>query len=191
MREHVLPVQPTRSGRRRRRRDGRRRRAHVQHLDGGRDRRRVGRRGRREAREPRGVVGVRLGGRARGARIPARAAARADRGVDRHARLRIHVRARAPPCDEACGAGARELGTRTIFNVLGPLTNPAGARAGIFGVYSHELVRTVAEALVALGARRAFVVHGAEGIDELSPAGPNHVCEIVRRRDPRAHDRPA
>jgi anthranilate phosphoribosyltransferase len=72
----------------------------------------------------------------------------------------------------------RELGTRTIFNVLGPLTNPAGVRAGIFGVYSHDLVRTVAEALVALGARRAFVVHGAEGIDELSPAGPNHVCEI-------------
>jgi anthranilate phosphoribosyltransferase len=76
----------------------------------------------------------------------------------------------------------RELGTRTIFNVLGPLTNPAGARAGIFGVYSHDLVRTVAEALVALGSRRAFVVHGAEGIDELSPAGPNHVCEIVDGR---------
>jgi anthranilate phosphoribosyltransferase len=73
----------------------------------------------------------------------------------------------------------RELGTRTIFNVLGPLTNPAGARAGIFGVYSLGLVHTVAEALVALGARRAFVVHGAEGIDELSPAGPNHVCEIT------------
>ncbi len=73
----------------------------------------------------------------------------------------------------------RELGTRTVFNVLGPLTNPAGARAGVFGVYSHALVQTIAEVLVALGARRAFVVHGAEGIDELSPAGPNHVCEIV------------
>jgi anthranilate phosphoribosyltransferase len=80
----------------------------------------------------------------------------------------------------------RELGTRTVFNVLGPLTNPAGARAGIFGVYSHELARTVAEALVALGARRAFVVHGAEGIDELSPAGPNHVCEIA---DGEIHER--
>jgi anthranilate phosphoribosyltransferase len=85
----------------------------------------------------------------------------------------------------------RELGTRTVFNVLGPLTNPAGARAGVFGVYSHALVRTIAEALVALGARRAFVVHGAEGIDELSPAGPNHVCEILdgeineRTLDPR------
>jgi anthranilate phosphoribosyltransferase len=73
----------------------------------------------------------------------------------------------------------RELGTRTVFNVLGPLTNPAGVRAGIFGVYSPELVRTIADVLAALGARRAFVVHGAHGIDELSPAGPNAVCELV------------
>jgi anthranilate phosphoribosyltransferase len=73
----------------------------------------------------------------------------------------------------------RELGTRTVFNVLGPLTNPAGARAGIFGVYAPELVRTVADALAALDSRRAFVVHGAHGIDELSPSGPNLVCEVV------------
>ena len=73
----------------------------------------------------------------------------------------------------------RELGTRTIFNVLGPLTNPAGARGGIFGVYSADLVRTIADVLVALGSRRAYVVHGANGIDELSPAGPNLVCEVV------------
>ncbi len=72
----------------------------------------------------------------------------------------------------------RELGTRTIFNVLGPLTNPAGARAGVFGVYSPELARTVAEALAVLDSRRAFVVHGAHGIDELSPAGPNLVFEV-------------
>jgi len=73
----------------------------------------------------------------------------------------------------------RELGTRTIFNVLGPLTNPAGARAGIFGVYSPGLVRTIADVLATLGAGRAFVVHGAHGIDELSPAGPNLVAEVV------------
>jgi anthranilate phosphoribosyltransferase len=73
----------------------------------------------------------------------------------------------------------RELGTRTIFNVLGPLTNPAGARAGVFGVYSPELARTVAHALAVLDSHRAFVVHGAHGIDELSPAGPNLVFEIV------------
>jgi anthranilate phosphoribosyltransferase len=73
----------------------------------------------------------------------------------------------------------RELATRTVFNVLGPLTNPAGARAQVVGVYAPELVRTIAEVLAQLGARRAFVVHGAGGIDELSPVGPNLVCEVV------------
>jgi len=76
----------------------------------------------------------------------------------------------------------RELGTRTVFNVLGPLTNPAGARAQVVGVYSAGLVRTLAEVLALLGARRAFVVHGAGGIDELSPAGPNLVAEVVDGR---------
>ncbi len=73
----------------------------------------------------------------------------------------------------------RELGTRTVFNVLGPLTNPAGARAQVVGVYSAELVGTIASVLAQLGARHAFVVHGAGGIDELSPAGPNLVGEVV------------
>src|SRR5205809_1610092 len=73
----------------------------------------------------------------------------------------------------------RELATRTVFNVLGPLTNPAGARAQVVGVFAPSLVRTMAEVLARLGARRAFVVHGAGGIDELSPAGPNLVCEVV------------
>lgn len=72
----------------------------------------------------------------------------------------------------------RELATRTVFNVLGPLTNPAGARALMLGVYSPELTRTLAAALVQLGANRAYVVHGAGGIDELSPCGPNLVCEV-------------
>jgi anthranilate phosphoribosyltransferase len=73
----------------------------------------------------------------------------------------------------------RELATRTVFNVLGPLTNPAGARAQVVGVYAPELVETIACVLARLGARRAFVVHGAGGIDELSPAGPNLVYEVV------------
>lgn len=76
----------------------------------------------------------------------------------------------------------RELATRTVFNVLGPLTNPAGARAQVVGVYAPELVETIASVLVRLGAERAFVVHGAGGIDELSPAGPNLVCEVVDGR---------
>jgi anthranilate phosphoribosyltransferase len=73
----------------------------------------------------------------------------------------------------------RELATRTVFNVLGPLTNPAGARAQVVGVYDPALVPTLAQVLAFLGARRAFVVHGAFGVDELSPAGPNLVCEVV------------
>src|SRR5205085_4037073 len=81
----------------------------------------------------------------------------------------------------------RELAARTVFNVLGPLTNPAGARAQVVGVYAPTLVRTIAEVLAQLGARRAFVVHGFGGIDELSPAGPNLVYEVadgdVRQRD--------
>jgi anthranilate phosphoribosyltransferase len=76
----------------------------------------------------------------------------------------------------------RELATRTVFNVLGPLTNPAGARALMLGVYSPELARTLAETLVQLEATRAYVVHGAGGIDELSPCGPNLVCEVATGR---------
>ena len=81
----------------------------------------------------------------------------------------------------------KELAARTVFNVLGPLTNPAGARAQVVGVYAPKLVATIADVLARLGARRAFVVHGAGGIDELSPAGPNLVDEVVdgrvRRRE--------
>jgi anthranilate phosphoribosyltransferase len=83
------------------------------------------------------------------------------------------------PSMKHAGPVRRELAARTVFNVLGPLTNPAGARAQVVGVYSPDLVRPVAEALAQLGARRAFVVHGAGGIDELSPVGPNQVSEVV------------
>jgi len=82
------------------------------------------------------------------------------------------------PAMRFAGPVRRELATRTVFNVLGPLTNPAGARALMLGVYSPELTRTLAAALVQLGATRAYVVHGAGGIDELSPCGPNLVCEV-------------
>ena len=91
------------------------------------------------------------------------------------------------PAMRHAGPVRRELAARTVFNVLGPLTNPAGARAQIVGVYSPLLVPVIADVLAKLGAHRAFVVHGAGGIDELSPAGPNLVCEVVdgevRRRE--------
>ena len=72
----------------------------------------------------------------------------------------------------------KELGFRTIFNILGPLTNPAGAKRQLLGVFHAELVSTVAEALMSLGSEHALVVHGAEGLDELSLAGPSTVAEV-------------
>jgi anthranilate phosphoribosyltransferase len=79
----------------------------------------------------------------------------------------------------------RELKMRTVFNLLGPLTNPAGATAQVVGVYQADLTELVARALGELGVKRAFVVHGADGLDEISLAGETAVAElrdgIVRR----------
>jgi anthranilate phosphoribosyltransferase len=69
----------------------------------------------------------------------------------------------------------RELGVRTIFNILGPLTNPAGAPAQLLGVYEASLTEVLARVLQQLGARAACVVHGFGGLDELTTAGPNRV----------------
>jgi len=70
-----------------------------------------------------------------------------------------------------------ELKVRTIFNILGPLTNPAGADRQVVGVFNAQLAPTMARALLALGTRHAFVVAGFEGIDEISLGGPSLVCE--------------
>jgi anthranilate phosphoribosyltransferase len=72
----------------------------------------------------------------------------------------------------------RELKLRTVFNLLGPLTNPAHATAQVAGVYSAELVEKLAEALSMLGVRRAMVVHGLDGLDEITISGPTRVAEV-------------
>ncbi len=72
----------------------------------------------------------------------------------------------------------REIGIRTIFNILGPLTNPAGADRQVLGVYDERLVDVLAKVLVKLGCRRGFVVHGLDGMDEVTLTGPTRVGEI-------------
>ena len=75
-------------------------------------------------------------------------------------------------------ARAGELATRTVFNVLGPLTNPAGAKNQLLGVYDGALTKVLAEVLAELGSMRALVVHGSDGLDEITLTGPTRVSEL-------------
>jgi len=76
----------------------------------------------------------------------------------------------------------RELRLRTVFNLLGPLTNPAGATCQVVGVYSDDLVEKLAEALSMLGLHRALVVHGSDGLDEITITGPTRIGEVREGR---------
>jgi anthranilate phosphoribosyltransferase len=82
------------------------------------------------------------------------------------------------PAMSAVAGVRRELGVRTIFNVLGPLTNPAFAKRQVLGVFADRLVETVARVLAALGAEHALVVHSRDGLDEIAVSAPTHVCEL-------------
>ncbi|MCL2637183.1 MAG: anthranilate phosphoribosyltransferase [Oscillospiraceae bacterium] len=72
----------------------------------------------------------------------------------------------------------RELGIRTVFNILGPLTNPAGAKMELMGVYDKELAEPLAQVLNNLGVNNAMVVHGEDGLDEISMCAPTFICEV-------------
>jgi anthranilate phosphoribosyltransferase len=72
----------------------------------------------------------------------------------------------------------RELGLRTLFNILGPLTNPAGVKRQLVGVFSRQLCRPLAEVLGRLGSEHALVVHAQDGLDEISLAAPTHIVEL-------------
>jgi anthranilate phosphoribosyltransferase len=95
------------------------------------------------------------------------------------------------PAMAAIAPVRRALGVRTIFNMLGPLTNPALPPFGVIGAFSLEVARTMAGALAALEIRRYFVIHGAEGWDEATPVGPFTILDVVpgavqeSSRDPR------
>jgi anthranilate phosphoribosyltransferase len=82
------------------------------------------------------------------------------------------------PAMRHVGPVRAELGTRTIFNILGPLTNPAGVRRQLTGTFSEALIRPMAETLLALGAVKAWLVHGGDGTDEISIAAPTKVAAL-------------
>jgi anthranilate phosphoribosyltransferase len=82
------------------------------------------------------------------------------------------------PAMRHVGPTRREIGIRTVFNILGPLTNPAGAAYQVLGVADPKLLRLMGEVLLRLGCARALVVHGDDGVDELSLSAPTHVCEV-------------
>lgn len=76
------------------------------------------------------------------------------------------------------GPSRTELGTRTIFNILGPLTNPAGAKRQLTGAFSRDMIRPMAETLGALGSERAWLVHGSDGTDELTITGVSWIAAL-------------
>jgi anthranilate phosphoribosyltransferase len=76
------------------------------------------------------------------------------------------------------GPSRVELGTRTLFNILGPLTNPAGVKRQLTGAFSRAMIRPMAETLLALGSERAWLVHGADGTDEISITGPTWLAAL-------------
>lgn len=85
---------------------------------------------------------------------------------------------RLHPAMKHAAGPRREMGIRTIFNVLGPLTNPASASRQLLGVYADDLTETLAGVLDTLGTEHALVVHGSHGLDELSTAGSNKITEV-------------
>lgn len=76
------------------------------------------------------------------------------------------------------GRARRELGMRSIFNIIGPLSNPSGAKAQVIGVFSKELTKTFAEAMKVMGVKRALVVYGEDGMDEITTTGKTFIAEI-------------
>src|SRR3954468_19746104 len=141
---------------------------------------------------------VAAGGGARGAKHGNRAVSSRCGSADVLAALGVEVELSpdaVAECIDECGIGflfaprhhaamrhvapvRKELGLRTLFNLLGPLANPAGARRQLLGVYAPQLVPVLAKTLAELGCDRAFVVHGHGGVDEISTAGPTLVCEV-------------
>jgi len=94
------------------------------------------------------------------------------------------------PAMKNVGPTRVELGTRTIFNLLGPLSNPAGVRRQMVGVFSRQWVEPLAQVLRNLGSEQAWVVHGSDGLDEITTSGPTHVAALEHGTVHTFHDHP-
>ncbi|WP_376795164.1 anthranilate phosphoribosyltransferase [Thermogemmatispora sp.] len=91
------------------------------------------------------------------------------------------------PAMKHVGPTRREIGIRTVFNILGPLTNPAGTRYQVLGVADGSLLRKMGEVLLLLGCRHALILHGEDGVDEFSLAAPTHICEVREGKELREY----
>jgi hypothetical protein len=154
------------------------RRRHLQHLH----RRRGGDRGRgparRQARQPGRVERLRQRGPARGVGRGDRAAAAAVARCVEELGIGFLYASSFHPAMRHVAAVRAQLGIRTAFNVLGPLSNPAGAPHQVVGVSDPRLAPVMADALARLGKRHALVFRGDDGLDELTTTGPSHVWEV-------------
>ena len=163
----------------RRGRHRRRRLRLVQHLDlrglhRGR-RRRAG----RQARQPRAVVALGRGRRAGRARRQDRSRRPSSVGrCIREAGIGFMFAPAHHPAMKNVGPTRVELGTRTIFNLLGPLSNPAGVKRQMVGVFSRQWIEPLAQVLKNLGSESVWVVHGSDGLDEITTAGPTIVAAL-------------
>ena len=88
------------------------------------------------------------------------------------------------PAMKNVGPTRVELATRTIFNLLGPLSNPAGVKRQMVGVFSRQWVQPLAQVLKNLGSESVWVVHGSDGLDEITLTGPSFVASARQRQDP-------
>jgi anthranilate phosphoribosyltransferase len=91
------------------------------------------------------------------------------------------------PAMKHVGPTRREIGIRTVFNILGPLTNPAHARYQVLGVADGSLLRKMGEVLLHLGCQHALIIHGEDGIDECSVSAPTHICEVRNGKELREY----
>jgi anthranilate phosphoribosyltransferase len=137
-------------------------------------------RARGQARQPRCVEQVGQHRRARGARRRGRARRRRVEPRAREGRDRAVLRADRASAMRHVAPVRQALGIRTLMNCMGPLLNPLGVRRQVIGVYDRALVPTLAHALAQLGSERVLVVHGSDGLDELTITGPTHAALLER-----------